>query len=84
MSGLGPADWRKADTAPTVSPYVPTKIRDTDAEGMWRPEPVQNAYEFAVIGHLRGWCHNGAICLICVTARERDTETMRINEIIGG
>lgn len=45
---------------------------------------TENEHERAVVDHLRGNCHNSAICLICTRERERNTETMRINEIIGG
>lgn len=64
--------------------YVPDSIRDPDAESVWRPDPIENAYEFAVVGHLRGWCHNGAVCAICVAQLETHRTIMRINEIIGG
>lgn len=45
---------------------------------------TQNAHEVAVVNHLRGHCHDGAICLICLAQLDRDLVQMRINEIIGG
>lgn len=30
-----------------------------------RQETTQNDVEFTLIAHVRGWCHNSAVCLLC-------------------
>ena len=42
-----------------------------------RTDIVENDAEFAAIGHLRGWCHNGDICPICEAYRRGQADAIR-------
>lgn len=48
---------------------------------------VQNPEEFTVLAHLRGWCHNSAICAVCQaegrahTAEQALKQTQRVLEL---
>jgi hypothetical protein len=64
----------------TGNPFI-EELRDSLAK---RTETTQNAEEFTVIAHLRGWCHHAPTCAIC-TAQTRAHKTERtLDSIISG
>ncbi len=45
---------------------------------------AESAAEEAVIGHLRGWCHNSAECGICAAERAAREAGQRLESVIAG
>lgn len=70
------------------APIETVTVAPGQSSGLRRVEPyervTENAYEVAVIDHLRGNCHDSKACAICCTENALFIERTRINEIIGG
>jgi hypothetical protein len=45
---------------------------------------LETPQEVAVIGHLRGWCHNSAECAICQAEFRARDEAARMESVITG
>lgn len=43
-----------------------------------RRDYVETPEEFATLGHLRGWCHDGRLCAICAAERRGSAEAIRV------
>lgn len=49
-----------------------------------RVDYARDAQEFAVIGHLRGWCHNMTDCAICRADQRASAAERTLDSIISG
>lgn len=45
---------------------------------------TQNAEELAVIGHLRGWCHDSKACALCTAQDAARKANDTLDSIISG
>jgi hypothetical protein len=42
------------------------------------------AAEWATLSHTRGWCHDGAVCAICVVERRAYDAEQQLESVISG
>lgn len=49
-----------------------------------RVDYARDATEFAALGHLRGWCHDGNACPICAADRRAQAAQRALDSVISG
>lgn len=91
---LGERDPRNAETALKMLTWATLEgvgLWARDALGLLKLETparrvmvADNAQEEAVIGHLRGWCHDGNACAVCQADEGTRRAGSMLDSVIGG